>query len=111
MESILNLSIKFAQFDELYPIRVILEKIFFVLLDIDESNSINISELKRLFNRLYSIASEIKIKDIELNDFLSDENVKNWIQRINESNIDPSDLELIQILKVEIGGLLKKLFY
>lgn len=111
MKHILDFSIKFAQLDELSPIKTILEKIFFVLVNVDDQTPIDISELKRLFNRLYLISSEIEIKDIELNDFISDENIKNWIQSINSSNIDSSDLELIQILKTEIGGLLKKLFY
>ncbi len=102
---------KFAQLNELSPIKTILEKIFFVLVNIDDQTPIDISELKRLFNRLYLISSEIEIKDIELNDFISDENIKNWIQSIKQSNIDSSDMELIQILKTEIGGLLKKLFY
>lgn len=111
MKHILDLSIKFAQFNELSPLRTILENIFLVLADVDEENPVDILKLKKLFNRLYLIASEIEIKDIELNDFVSDENVKNWIVTINQSNIDSSDLELIQILKTEIGGLLKKLFY
>ena len=107
----MDFSIKFAQFNELSPIKTVLEKILFVFLNTDEENPVDIPELKRLFNRLYLISSEIEIKDIELNDFISDENVKNWIRSINPSNIDSSDLELIQILKTEIGGLLKKLFY
>lgn len=111
MKHILDLSVKFAQFNELFPLRMILEKIMFVFLDTDEEGLINVSELKRLFDRLYLIASEIQIKDIELNDFLSDNNVKDWIRSIDQSNIDSSDLELIQILKVEVAGLLKKLFY
>ena len=111
MKHVLDFSIKFAPFNELSPIKTILEKILFVFLNADGETPIDISELKRLFNRLYLVASEIEIKDIELNDFISDENVKNWIQSINSSNIDSSDLELIQILKTEIGGLLKKLFY
>ena len=111
MKHILDLSIKFAQFNELSPLKTILENIFFVFMDVDEENPIDVLKLKKLFNRLYLIASEIKIKDPELNDFISDENIKNWIETINQSNIDSSDLELIQILKTEIGGLLKKLFY
>lgn len=111
MKHILDFSVKFAQFNEFFPLKMILEKIMFVFLDADEEGVINISELKRLFDRLYLIASEIQIKDVELNDFLSDNNVKNWIQSIDQSNIDSSDLELIQILKSEIAGLLKKLFY
>lgn len=111
MKHILDLSFKFAQFNELFPLKMILEKIMFIFLDADEKGLINISELKRLFDRLYLIASEIQIKDVELNDFLSDNNVKNWVRSIDQSNIDSSDLELIQILKAEIAGLLKKLFY
>jgi hypothetical protein len=111
MKSVLDLSIKFAHFNELFPIKIILEKMLFVLLEISEKNLTGIDELKRLFNRLYLIAYEIEIKDPELNDFLSDKNIKDWVQAINESNIDSSDLELVQILRMEVAGLLKKLFY
>ena len=111
MKYILELSQKFAQLNELSPLKTILEKILFVLLDTDNQTPVNIKELKRLFNRMYLISSEIEIKDLELNDFISDINVKNWIHSLNESNIDSSDIELIQIIKAEIAGLLKKLFY
>jgi len=110
IQNILKLSQDFSKelkSNNLFPLKTYLEKILDLLLH----ENINFFELKKYFKKLYLIADETKILDLEIKDFLFDPDIKIWILNLDPQNISNFDIRALEFMRAEISGILKEKFY